>query len=388
MCELCLPSITRRRALGIVGAAAVAALAPSWQLAAAAPQPVADGLSIVPRSAWAGDDLGFRGTPEVEDVRFLLVHHTAGAAGDPIGTMRGIHSFHTGPDRNWPDVAYHFFIDPDGIVYEGRTGSLDGPVTASATGGNQGFAQLVCLLGDFTNELPTPAAQDALVATLAWLADRYGLDTAPGALASFVSRGSNRWPDGVEVFTDVVAGHREMSATACPGDTFFPHLKTEIVDRVRGRRALTAITVPATTTTSPSTLPTTTTEVVEDGPSPTDRSASPPASTAPLDDLPAVEGSGGEVVGSLTETDPDAPLAAPPEPARTSGGPPTPSSAGGRSSTTAVVIGLSAAVAVAGVATWAGVRGRHDDALASDGDVFSKPPQGEPVAGPPMDGSP
>jgi len=44
-------------------------------------------------------------------------------------------------------------------VWEDRTGSLDGPVMASATGGSQGFAQLVCMVGDFTRVLPTAVAQ-------------------------------------------------------------------------------------------------------------------------------------------------------------------------------------------------------------------------------------
>jgi hypothetical protein len=45
-------------------------------------------------------------------------------------------------------------IGPDGSIWETRAGSLAGPVVADATGGNQGYAQLVCLIGDFENQAP------------------------------------------------------------------------------------------------------------------------------------------------------------------------------------------------------------------------------------------
>jgi hypothetical protein len=121
-------------------------------------------------------------------------------------------------------VAYEFFVGKDGQIYEGRTGSLGGPVMADATGGSQGFAQLVCLLGDFTSVMPSAAALDSLVKVLAWLGDRYGIDTAPGATTTFVSRGSNRFAAGTVVTTTTIAPHRAMSQTACPGDTFYPQV--------------------------------------------------------------------------------------------------------------------------------------------------------------------
>ena len=100
-----------------------------------------------------------------EDVRFLLVHHTASSntVPDPRVVIRQTYAFQTGPEKRWPDVCYHFFIGPDGSVWEGRAGSLDGPVIADATGGNQGYAQLICLIGDFMTVPPRPlAAQESL----------------------------------------------------------------------------------------------------------------------------------------------------------------------------------------------------------------------------------
>jgi hypothetical protein len=179
---------------------------------------VAPGLRIHPRSEW-GADLPPRGPIGPETVRFLLVHHTASSnvVPDPRAVIRQTYAFHTGPQKRWPDICYHFMIGPDGSVWETRAGSLDGPVVADATGGNQGFAQLVCLIGDFQDREPTPAAQDSLLRMLLFLADRYDLDTDPTATTTFVSRGSNKFRAGTPVTTSTVSGHRDVTYTACPG---------------------------------------------------------------------------------------------------------------------------------------------------------------------------
>lgn len=240
MCE-CQPTsaparqfLPTRRELLIGAALAAPAIAlagsigadrPSIASAAVPAVEVMPGLSIFPRDAW-GADLPAKGPILRETPKFLLVHHTASsnAYTDPIAVMRSTYFFHTGPDptKGWPDVAYEFFVGKDGGVWEGRHGALAGPVQANATGGSQGFAQLVCLLGDFTSVMPTHAAQVSLLKVLAWLADRYQISTEPGATATFVSRGSQRYPAGTVVTTPTIAPHRQMSFTACPGNTFAP----------------------------------------------------------------------------------------------------------------------------------------------------------------------
>lgn len=180
---------------------------------------VADDLHIHLRSDW-GADLPPKGPLRPEDVRFLLVHHTASTSFNdtPRVAIRGVYAFHTGPQKRWPDVAYNFFVAPDGSVWEGRAGSLDGPVEASATGGNQGYSQLVCLLGNHVAVPPTAAAQASLVRLLAWLAGRYELGVHRGAEATFVSRGSNKFPAGRTITTPIISPHRAVTFTLCPGD--------------------------------------------------------------------------------------------------------------------------------------------------------------------------
>ncbi len=220
-------------------AVAAAGLAFDSPVAAAPPVPAVEvlpGLSIYPRDAW-GAGLPPKGPIAVETPQFLLVHHTAStnAYASAAGVIQSAYAFQTSSAKGWNDVCYEFFVGRDGDVWEGRAGALAGPVVADATGGSQGFAQLVCLLGDFSAELPTAATQDALVKVLAWLAGRYSIDISAGATTSFVSRGSQRWPAGTPVTTSTIAGHRDMSFTECPGNAFYPMLP-EIRDRAIAQR--------------------------------------------------------------------------------------------------------------------------------------------------------
>ena len=235
--------LTRRQFIG-----AAAGLAVAWPArAGAAPQ-------INPRSAWATDHPP-TGSLGGEDVRFLLVHHSASQNGhtgaDVPAILRGWHSFHTGPRKGWSDIAYNFVIDSEGGIWEARAGSLDGPVAGDATGGNQGFSQLVCVIGDFNRAQPTGASLDSLARVLAWLAERYGVSTAPGAEVTFTSRGSNLWSAGAKVTTPTIIGHRAMSMTSCPGDNLNSYVTAALTADVEAIRvvgsppAAVATTVPA-----------------------------------------------------------------------------------------------------------------------------------------------
>ena len=202
-----------------------------------APVPVAADLEIHPRDAW-GADLP-PGPIRPETPRFLLIHHTASTNSyrDPRELIRSVYRFHTSAVKGWSDVCYQFFVGRDGDVWEGRAGALAGPVEADATGGSQGWAQLVCLLGDFSSSPPTAAAVDSLVRLLEWIARRDAIDVTDGAATTFVSRGSQRWRAGATVTTSTISAHRDMSFTVCPGDTvlaMLPEIRRRVADLHHG----------------------------------------------------------------------------------------------------------------------------------------------------------
>lgn len=213
-------------ALGLTTAPVTASAAPGR---AGVRQP-----EIHPRSDWSGsaNPTGPLREEAPGDVRFLIIHHSESPNSETRasipGRLRGFFGFHTGT-KKWPDVAYNFFVDPFGRIWEGRTGSLAGPVRGDATGGSQGYAQLACFVGDHTRTPPTDEAMQGMAELVAWLADRYGIDLGAGHTIRFTSRGSNRWPQGVEVVTDPVVGHRDMSLTSCPGDALHPLVQSRIL---------------------------------------------------------------------------------------------------------------------------------------------------------------
>ena len=191
-------------------------------------------------------------------------------------------------------MAYNFFVDRFGRVWEGRAGSLAGPVAGDATGGSQGFDQKCAFLGDHRTEPPTPEAADAMASLLAMLGDRHGIDTSAGATATFESRGSNLHPAGASVTVPTITGHRRVSQTACPGDAGMALVTDVLPGAVTARRAgpvaptastVTTTTTPptATSTSAPSTTaPTTTAAVLP----------APPVAGAPLTSAAGGGGSG------------------------------------------------------------------------------------------------
>ncbi len=180
---------------------------------------------ITPRSAW-GDGYPPLGPLDREDdVRFLIVHHTASrndyGPDEVIAEIRDFYEFHVGPERGWLDLAYNFVVDRFGGIWEARQGSLAGPVRGDATGGSQGFALLASLIGNHVEEPPTAEALDSLTRLLAWMAHRHRIDTSTDAEVTFMSQGSSRWPVGAVVTARTISGHRDMSDTTCPGDPVY-----------------------------------------------------------------------------------------------------------------------------------------------------------------------
>jgi hypothetical protein len=192
---------------------------------------------VISRSGWGCPDGQWsRAAPAYRAVTHMVIHHTAGSnslrAGESswADRVRAIWSFHT-ITRGWGDIGYNYIIDPNGVIYEGRSGG-DNAVGFhdAANYGSMG----VSLIGTYETVNPTGAAQNSLVEVLAWKASQRGIDplgwsyyygcdisnycTAPGAVVANIS------------------GHRNImpGQTSCPGQAAYnllPHFR----ERVRNR---------------------------------------------------------------------------------------------------------------------------------------------------------
>lgn len=136
------------------------------------------------------------------DVTSLIVHHTGGNSGDDLSAEQ-IHHMHL--NQGWAGIGYHYVIRKDGNIERGRPRTVQG---AHCPGSNQ-TSLGIHVGGNFEEEAPTAEQIDSLVALLADLCDIYGLDVTEGS----------------------IVGHRDMLATACPGEQLYSQL-TDIRKKV------------------------------------------------------------------------------------------------------------------------------------------------------------
>lgn len=156
----------------------------------------------VSRDLIGGND-GYHKRP-LSWVRGVYIHHSATepALGGEREDIQRIHNYHRNV-HDWPGIGYHFVVAPTGNIYKVgqlsdiryHTGGADDPVTPQATSYHNEVGIGICLIGDFTSEVP-PAVQREATA--------YLVHTLRGVFTR-------------QLFAK---GHRDVGATICPGDTW------------------------------------------------------------------------------------------------------------------------------------------------------------------------
>ncbi|HAU39885.1 MAG: N-acetylmuramoyl-L-alanine amidase family 2 protein [Candidatus Peregrinibacteria bacterium GW2011_GWF2_43_17] len=152
-----------------------------------------------------------------EDVDKFIIHHTATTSNldDPEAAIRAIYYYHA-ITKGWGDIGYNYIIDQEGNIYEGRYGG-DGVVGGHAAGYNVGSIG-IALLGNYENVAPSYEALVSLMALIQDKADEFNIDV----------EGSSRFRGAVIAN---LLGHRDVDATACPGDYVYdllPYLRSSI----------------------------------------------------------------------------------------------------------------------------------------------------------------
>ena len=204
--------------------------------------------TIISRADWGADeslrfDTGGHELfpPGYFPLQKAIVHHTAGRNNDPNpeATIRAIYYLHA-IGRKYGDIDYNFLIDWQGRIYEGRH-SRDygsGPITGEDLAGNtvRGAHSLdfndgtvgIALLGNFTSVQPPAAQRIALEQLLAWKLERHGLNPLGASTYTNPQLGNSKWLYNI-------SGHRNVNATACPGNAFyatFPGLRQAVANRI------------------------------------------------------------------------------------------------------------------------------------------------------------
>ncbi|WP_265565444.1 peptidoglycan recognition family protein [Streptomyces hygroscopicus] len=207
------------------------------------PSPAFPPENFVSRAGWGADE-SKRFLPngkESSPTRFfplqaLTVHHTVTANDDPnpAATVRAIYELHA-VGNDWGDIGYHFLVDHNGRIYEGRWSGNDGipahdkdgkVVTAFHTIGFNSGNLGIALLGDFRTGRPSPAMRRSLTQLLASLADKHGLDPQAGIAYRNPVNGKRKQ-------ARTLNGHRDWIPTECPGTTAYLGLEAIRADVAR-----------------------------------------------------------------------------------------------------------------------------------------------------------
>ncbi len=157
---------------------------------------------IISVAQWGGEKVDMSKTgvrPHVP--KFITLHHGGVAFlrdKDPKQYLRNLQSWSRGT-RMWADIPYHYLIDLDGNVYEGRDVNYAGDTNTEYD--PSGHA-LIVVLGNFEEVDPNSAQLNAVTATMTMLAKRFN------------------------IAVDKIAGHKDFSAqTVCPGKALYPYLQ-------------------------------------------------------------------------------------------------------------------------------------------------------------------
>lgn len=137
------------------------------------------------------------------EITHVTLHHSGSPEplrpeDDPVAKLRGLQAWGR-TDRNWWDVPYHFLIDLDGRIYEGRDWRYMGET--NTTYDPRGHL-LISVIGNYGIQEPTPAQIDAIAELMAWGIARFDLPL------------------------DRIGGHYDHAETSCPGT----HLRRYLED--------------------------------------------------------------------------------------------------------------------------------------------------------------
>jgi hypothetical protein len=181
--------------------------APQPRVIAQQPQPMKGAMPQVgvnPRSTWTNGQPKMHLSKPMNGVQLITVHHDAlnsagkGGRAFAIDRLTRVRREHLSRDASWVDIGYHFIIDPDGSVWEGRPLSIEGAHVARTNDHNMG----IMLMGNFDEHRPTTAQINTLEAFLAqqMMTHRVGI---------------------TNLYT-----HQELKSTACPGRSLQAHMRS------------------------------------------------------------------------------------------------------------------------------------------------------------------
>jgi hypothetical protein len=156
--------------------------------------------SIVPVSAWGGTPAD-PSLARKHAITHITLHHQGEPfppGKDPLQYLRNLQTW-SRTTKHWVDIPYHYIIDLDGRIYEGRNINYAGDTNTEYDPTGHALIEVV---GNFEEVEPNQKQLDAVVDLMAMLAAKY------------------------HVPVDHIASHRDFSAqTVCPGKNLYRYVQ-------------------------------------------------------------------------------------------------------------------------------------------------------------------
>lgn len=154
-------------------------------------------LNIVTRKDWGWELL--QAELEPHSISRITLHHGGEdfpAERDVIQYMRNLQSW-SRSEKGWIDIPYHYMIDLTGKIYEARP--LIYPGDTNTDYDPRGHA-LICVMGNYENQILSETQLDAVIRLSAYLAQRFDVDPS------------------------LIKGHKDYTETLCPGKDFYRYI--------------------------------------------------------------------------------------------------------------------------------------------------------------------
>ena len=156
--------------------------------------------AAIARADWSGRVMAAQ--PIRRSPRGVIIHQidATSTPSSTVSLIRALAVFQT-QQLGWEDLSYHYLIDQEGNLFEGRLG---GPTSAVDRLSGDGTAVHVALIAP-RDAAPSPTATGVLVSLLAWLGEAYDL---PPTGEHSVAQGTGR------VVRPNIAGHSDVAPSA------------------------------------------------------------------------------------------------------------------------------------------------------------------------------
>lgn len=146
-------------------------------------------------------------------ITHVTLHHTGDSRplareDDPVTRLRGLQSWGA-TDRNWWDVPYHYLLDLDGRIFEGRDWRYMGETNTTYDPGGH---FLISIIGNYSRQEATPAQLESIADLMAWALKEFDLPL------------------------DRIGGHYNYASTDCPGTHLRKYLEDGTLKRMVAAR--------------------------------------------------------------------------------------------------------------------------------------------------------